>query len=243
MVSMYGLLPQCQRARVRAACFAALALFLALGASSAHAIEHDAQHWHNVNAFGRLAPSSALYYLELQPRASLTTGPTVALLRSALGVEVARGLTLWAGVGAIPAYDAPFWQVNELRLWQQAQFTERAGPAQLLLRLRLEQRAFEARTEVGHRGRALLRGALDIPGTERKFAVLAFDEVFVGVVGVDGKAAQGFDQNRAFLGVLYRPAPWWGFEVGYLNVALGDPRAESARMFHVLAAMTSFNLL
>ena len=47
------------------------------------------------------ATSPALFYLEVQPRLSvLQTKPERVLFRAALGWEIAKGLSLWGGVGA-----------------------------------------------------------------------------------------------------------------------------------------------
>jgi hypothetical protein len=232
----------------------ALLLFAAVvGGSSwpVRALEHDVQHWHNAFLLTRVQPSGLetksplVGYLEFQPRFSLwqTPGPTVALFRGALGFEASPGLTLWAGMGSIPSHGAVGWRVNEFRLWQQVLFMKRYDDVQLLLRGRLEERAFEETAGVGLRARALLRASIDIPGTDRRFAALVWDEPFVGLLGVSGKSAVGFDQNRAFAGGIFRPTPWLAFELGYLNVLLGDPSKDGARILHVVAASTVVNAL
>jgi hypothetical protein len=230
-------------------------------ARPAGALEHDAQHWHNLFTMARLqppalsSPSPVVVHLELQPRFSLlqTPGPTVTLMRAAIGLELAPGLSAWAGVGSIPAYRAPSWTMNELRFWQQVLYTKRlAGGVQLMWRGRLEERAFEGVDDdvndgrpapVGLRARALLRASIDVPGTDRRFAGLVWDEPFTGIVGVPGKSALGFDQNRAFIGGILRPAPWLGFELGYMNIVVGDPTVAGSRMLHVLSATTVVNAL
>jgi hypothetical protein len=230
-------------------------------ARPARALEHDVQHWHNVFSMARLqppalsSPSPVVVHLEVQPRFSLlqTPGPTVTLMRAAIGLELAPGLTAWAGVGSIPAYRAPSWTMNELRFWQQVLYTKRlAGGVQLMWRGRLEERMFESTgadvdvarpMPLGWRARALLRASVDVPGTDRRFAGLVWDEPFTGIVGVPGKSALGFDQNRAFVGGIVRPTPWLGFEVGYINVLVGDPTKDGSRMLHVLSATTTLNAL
>jgi hypothetical protein len=237
-----------------------LTLFLlgTAAAGPAVAVEQDIQHWHNVNGMGRIQPqgpsgevapkSQGLWYIEIQPRLSLGTArPTVTLMRAALGWEFAKGLTAWAGFGAIPSWDAsnsgPGWDVNELRLWQQVQYVEKNGPLQLLWRGRLEQRAFTGLDDVGLRARVLMRASYDLPVLDRRLALLAWDEPFVGLVGVEGKSAIGFDQNRLFAGGLVRLVPWAWVECGYMNIVLGDPFGANARMLHVVAVATVLNVL
>lgn len=211
--------------------------------------EVDAQHWHNVFVQGRLVvpgassspeTSPALFYLEAQPRLSLLQArPERVLFRGALGWELARGLTLWGGVGAIPVFDAPHWSAGELRLWQQVMFVDRLGPVQLMWRGRMEQRAFEGGVEPALRARVMLRGVVDLPVAD--WAIVAFDEAFVGVAGPASRL--GFDQNRAFVGVMHRVVPWMSIEGGYLWVQVGDPAATSSRTLHTVLLQTIVNLL
>lgn len=226
---------------------------LALASGSARAGEIDVQHWHNLFAQGRLVlpgatssatTSPALFYLEVQPRLSvLQTKPERVLFRAALGWEVAKGLSLWGGVGAIPVFEAPFWSAGETRLWQQLMYVDRLGPVQLVYRGRLEQRAFEGAREPSLRARAMLRAVLDLPVGDgpADWALVAFDEAFVGVAGPAERL--GFDQNRLFVGVLHRFAPWLSVEGGYLWVQVGEPAAASSRTLHTALLQTTVNLL
>lgn len=227
------------------------AALFAFVAGEARAGEVDVQHWHNLFAQGRLVlpgstsspeTSPALFYVEMQPRLSvLQTKPERVLFRAALGWEVARGLTLWGGVGAIPVFDAPFWSAGEVRLWQQLMYVDRLGPVQLLYRGRLEQRAFEGAVEPSLRARAMVRAVVDLPVGDGAWAVVAFDEAFVGVAGPVERL--GFDQNRLFVGVLHRFAPWLSVEGGYLWVQVGDPAASTSRTLHTALVQTTVNLL
>jgi hypothetical protein len=226
----------------------ALLAFGLLCSPKAAADEHVAQHWHNLFLQGRLAPSSqpassspGLYYLEVQPRLTLWPGgaPDKVLFRGALGLEVLPGLSLWAGVGAIPAWLDGRWNPNELRLWQQALWTTRVDDFQFLLRGRLEERAFATDPEVALRARLLARAVWTPPLDDGRWGLVAFDELFVGVVGP--AARRGFDQNRAFAGVLRRVTPWWSTEAGYLHVQVGVPGAAGTRQLHTLLLQTTLN--
>lgn len=231
-----------------------VAIALSLATPAAADVEVDGQHWHNIFIQGRLtpptsssmasssAPSPALFYLELQPRWSLSQArPDRALLRAAVGLEIlrapGRSLSLWAGAGAIPAFVAPDWAINETRLWQQLLFVDRLGDVQLVWRGRLEQRAFEgAPAAPALRARAMLRAVYTLPVGDARWKLVAFDEYFVGLTGP--AARLGFDQNRAFVGVLHQLAPWFSVEGGYLHVNVG-----SERVLPTFLVQTAINLM
>ena len=219
--------------------------------SSARADEIDIQHWHNLFVQGRITapgtapdapPSPALFYAEVQPRFSLLAAkPDRVLMRGAIGWEIAKGLTVWAGAAAIPSFAAPNWQVNETRLWQQLMLTDKLGPLSLLGRARLEERAFEGAPDPALRARAMLRAVYTLPTEDRAWGIVAFDELFVGLLGPEGRT--GFDQNRAFLGVLHKMTPWLSVEGGYLYVQVGVLGADGAKQQHTVLVQTIANLL
>lgn len=232
----------------------ACALLIACVVAAPAAADVDVQHWHNIFIQGRMtapstsspstsAPSPALFYLELQPRISLSEiRPDRVLLRGAIGWEIARdpsrgrSLSVWGGVAAIPRFEAPAWHVNETRLWQQVLFTDRLGDLQLMYRGRLEQRAFENDPGPALRTRAMLRAVYTLPVPDRNWALVASDELFVGLLGPDERL--GFDQNRAFVGVMHKFAPWFSVEGGYLHVNVG-----SDRVLPTLLLQTIVNLM
>lgn len=224
-----------------------LLLLVPLLATSAAAadVPHAAEGWANLFVQGRMVPpgettSRALYYLEFQPRLSLS--PAAAdkvLLRGAVGWELARGLTAWAGVGAIPRWDGDRWRVSETRLWQQLMLSGAAGPTAGLLRLRLEQRTFEGAPTPSLRLRLMARGTYTLPlAHSTGWALVAFDEAFVGMAG--DPARLGFDQNRAFVGLLHRLTPWFSVEAGYLNVY---SRLAPEKVTHTALVQAIANLL
>lgn len=79
-----------------------VATALSLATPAAADVEVDGQHWHNIFIQGRptpptlsssapSSPSPALFYLELQPRWSLSQAwPDRILLRAAVGWETVR---------------------------------------------------------------------------------------------------------------------------------------------------------
>ncbi len=228
-----------------------LAVFVcaAFAAVPVAAFENTLEHWHSLNVTGRMqlvgdtAPSPALYFLEVQPRVRLDDPrPEEVIFRAAVGWEFVPRLQVFAGVGAIPEFEAPVWEIHETRLWQQINYSDHLDRLTFLVRGRFEQRLFDDR-DPALRFRALLRGSYKLPVLDDKLSLIAWDEGFV--VGDTAKSGplEAFDQNRAFLGIGYKFASWFGVELGYLNVIRGDLSIDDSQMRHVLAMQSVVNLL
>ncbi|MDP2341308.1 MAG: DUF2490 domain-containing protein [Deltaproteobacteria bacterium] len=220
-----------------------------LAALPASALDHQVEHWSNVNVVGRIQavgdpkPAPALYYLELQPRLLLSDpGPEELVVRAALGWEVAPHVIVMGGAAAIPAFESPIWTINETRLWQQVGYNQNLDRLNLALRGRLEERLFAAR-DASLRVRVLLRASYKLPILDDKLALLVWNELFVAFDGDNSAPYEAFDQSRTFAGVVYKFAPWFGVEAGYVNVVKGIPDEDSGLMRHVLSLNTFFNLL
>ncbi|MFZ9890171.1 MAG: DUF2490 domain-containing protein [Myxococcota bacterium] len=210
---------------------------------------HEAQHWNNVFLQGRISDASnpanaspALYYLEMQPRFTFDPpGADKVLFRGALGLEALPGLSIWAGAAAIPTWIEDRWRPTETRLWQQVMWSPRLGAWGFVARGRFEQRALETLATPVLRARFLLRATWTLPVDEGKWAGVVFDEFFVDVLGPPG--LQGFDQNRAFLGLMRRVTPWWSTEAGYLHVQVGLPGGVDTKQLHTLLVQTALSFL
>lgn len=72
-----------------------------------------------------------------------------------------------------------------------------------------------------------------LPFGDARQKLVAFDECFVGVAGPTTRL--GFDQNRAFVGVLHQLAPRFCVEGGYLHVNIGSERLLPT--FHIQTAV------
>lgn len=235
---------------MKVAVFVFAVLFVAVfTAGPAHAFENTLEHWHSLNATGRMqlvgatTPSSALYFLEMQPRVRLDDPrPEEVVFRAAVGWELVPHLAIFAGVGAIPEFEAPIWTIHETRLWQQIGFNQNIDRLNLGVRGRFEQRLFDDK-DATLRVRAQMRAAYKLPVLDDKLSIIAWDEAFV--VGDPARSGpyEAFDQNRGFLGAGYKFAPWFGVELGYLNVIKGDLTKEEGQMRHVIAMQTVVNLL
>jgi len=200
------------------------------------ALEHDAQSWTLLTAWGR--KERFRWYAEAQPRVSLTQGRfDRLLLRPAIGVQVSPDVSLWAGYAWTPLFNPGFR--DEQRPFQQVLIEQRFGVVSLVNRARVEER-FIANTSgpsfrLRHMVRAVVRFSADSP-----WGVAAYDELFVTVNSVVGGPQAGLDQNRAFLGVNYRFSPQWQLEGGYLNNFVFRPAPLAERMNHNVTVMVVF---
>jgi hypothetical protein len=213
-------------------------------AAPAAADVHDLQHWNAIAIQGRvLAPgvttSPLLYTMDGQARVSLGGNPHFAMLRGALGWQLAKNLSVWGGAAAIPRYEGLQWHVNEARLWQQLLLTDRFDALGVIYRVRLEERSFEGAPEISVRARAMFRATYGIG--ETPWALVGWDEPFVGLLGPASRL--GFDQNRAFVGVMHKIAPWLSVEGGYMWVYVGGSPEREARHLHTVMVQTMANLL
>lgn len=218
-------------------------------AAPASALEHTLEHWHSLNGMGRMQlvgdtkPSPALWYLEAQPRFRLDVpGPEEVVFRAAVGWEFAPRLMVFAGVGAIPAFDAPVWTIHETRLWQQIGYSDHFDDLTLSIRGRFEQRVFDDK-DPALRARGLLRAAYKLSPVDEHLSIIVWDEGFVVADPALAGPYEAFDQNRLFAGIGYKFAPWFGIEAGYVNVIKGDPTKDNSQMRHVLALQSVVNLL
>lgn len=154
-----------------------------------------------------------------------------SIIRPGVGWTVSENSTLWAGYGWINTSPGSRPAFDEHRLWQQWTWGEAVEEWKFAHRSRFEQRWLETGDDVGLRYRALFRAQHDLPQFPR-LSLVAWDELFYHLNDTDWGATSGFDQNRAFLGLGYKPTPNtpWRLEVGYLNqtieVAAGDDRSN-----------------
>jgi hypothetical protein len=121
------------------------------------------------------------------------------LLRSAVGYNVRRNISLWLGYGQIYFYIPR--TVEERRPYQQLLITNRYPRFDLVNRTRFEQRLLPG-TDTVYRLRHQVRGFVPIT-TDRSWAVVAHDELFWNLNSPRQNPGirSGYDQNRAFIGL------------------------------------------
>jgi hypothetical protein len=141
-----------------------------------------------------------------------------SLVRPGVGYKLTDKLTLWSGYAWIHTETGTAPDTEEHRVWEQVTWSHNFDPTTLDLRSRLEQRLMETGDDTGLRFRQQV--AIHRPiGFASNFTWVVSDEFFFNLNDTDWGANSGFDQNRAFLGVGWKPSSKhvWRIETGYLN--------------------------
>jgi hypothetical protein len=143
------------------------------------------------------------------------SGVETLLLRPALGLQVKKNLSLFAGYAYVVAEPFAGNSRDEHRLWQQAAWTAAVrGQSSLTLRTRLEQRWLETGEDAGLRLRQQIRWARPVPGDHGKRLILSL-EPFFHIGRTDWGAEPGLAQVRAFIGISLPLNDRLTFETGY----------------------------
>lgn len=217
------------------------ALSLVLVASALPAATLDDFHtWASVSLTGTLG-GAWRYGLEGHARyGDDSSRYGQGLLRPGVGYALSPQLSLWAGYAFI-ASDLPFAarQIDEHRAWQQILYAGTTPLGSYNVRTRIEQRHLETGGELGWRLRQQFRFVHPLPVRPRTSLVL-WDEAFVHLNDTDWGVTQGFDQNRAFVGIGEQFAPHLRAEVGYLHHYVNRTRATD-RVNHVLWLSLAFS--
>lgn len=164
-----------------------------------------------------------------------------SLVRPGVGYKLTDKLTVWTGYCWIHTNPEPSADFDEHRVWEQVTWSHKFDPTTLDLRSRLEQRLVETGDDTGMRFRQMV--ALRRPmGFAPNFTCVAWDEFFFHLNDTDWGARDGFDQNRAFLGVGWKPSSehTWRLEVGYLNQFI-DRTAPTDVSNHLLSLNLFWN--
>ena len=199
-----------------------LALCLPLFAA-APTMADDTQGWTSVSLAGPISDGKLLLWFDGHARFRDDAEELgVTIFRPGLGWRFSDRLSLWGGVARVTVHrDGP--DIDEDRIWQQA--TYRLGTpfeGSLSGRSRLEQRFRDDQgDDTGWRFRQLVRWAKPIKGTN--FGWLVWNELFWGLNNADWGQRDGFDQNRALIGVTWKTSDRVRMEAGYLNNLLDTP--------------------
>ncbi|MCB9599261.1 MAG: DUF2490 domain-containing protein [Sandaracinus sp.] len=195
---------------------------LALAApAAAQPTTHGNAVWAGLIATQDLTPGTPGPSLWLDAHMRREESGTNVLVRPGVGFRVFPWLSLWAGYAWTPSFpDAPgAARVDEHRLWEQVIASHAFGPGlSLQSRTRFEHRFGENSDEVAHRFRQFVRFAW--MHETHPIGVVVWDELFVGFRGAEWGAASRYDQNRLFVGPVFKIAPWARVEPGYLFVHL-----------------------
>ena len=159
----------------------------------------------------------------------------VSIIRPGIGWKVDDDLSLWLGYARVTSHlDGP--DISENRIWQQATYpiTSVFG-GKLSGRTRVEQRFRETGDDTGHRVRQFFRWSRPIG--ESDFSYVVWDELFIPVNDTDWGQRSGFDQNRGFAGIAWKPQSNLRFEAGYLNNYLNGVGAANRINHNVSVAL------
>lgn len=182
--------------------------------------QRDFQTWSNLTVtgnFNREKSSKFNYWLEVQERVGNNSARfSQTLLRTGLGYNWIPKLSIWVGYTyvytSIPFTSKPF---SEDRAWEQLLYIKKTAYSTLTSRLRIEQR-FVVNNKIAYRARQLLKLSKPIKPYSN-FSLVGSDELFWHKNNFVGKNAQGFDQNRFFMGIGYKVNSNITTELGYMN--------------------------
>lgn len=194
----------------------AVVVGLSMAASTSFAAEEDGRLWVtaaiSVSVTDRLTVS-----LDLQDRFS---DDISELERDLIRPSVRYRWQPWLATSL--GYDAHFIESPgpgsqiEQRAWQQVSTPFGTEAVVVTPRVRLEERFIEDVSGVAWRAR--FGAFVKVPvGADAAWSLLASDEVFVGLNSRHDGPDDGFDQNRAFIGVGRVVGDHLGIEVGYMN--------------------------
>ncbi len=209
------------------------------------AVRRDFQTWPNVLAIGKLSNENTGFgrlrlWLEAQQRIGDDSSKfTQILFRPGLGYALTTNLSMWVGYGwirtGVPLTNAPF---AEQRIWEQLLWVKTNPHFTFTSRTRMEQRYFHNRYKTAFRARQLFKLVIPLDKASR-FSFVSSNELFWHHNYYIGKKnANGFDQNRYFIGLGYNINAHATTEIGYMNQyirRLGVP--------NFLADIVSINLL
>lgn len=221
------------------------ALFLSFATlANAKIMAEDFQTWGNITATGSLGfinpdLKNAKYWLEGQGRFGKDTSQfSQGMVRAGLGYAVTEKVSVWLGYAFVPT-EEPFAKVpfDEHRIWQQVLWSDKFADITLTSRSRLEQRFIPTGSNVGWRFRQMFKASVPIA---YDFSFVISDEYFANINKTNYGADEGFDQNRAFVGIGYNFDKNIKTEIGYMNQYIRKPKAAD-RMDDILSVNLYLN--
>lgn len=208
-------------------------LLLTAGVRPAHAdeLDEDFAVWTGWFATADLLPAAPTPTFWLDVHGRRDAPGAASIVRPAVGGQLLPWLSAFGGYAWVASFPDPQQdRSDEHRAWWQFTLSWSSGPWSLQSRTRFEHRFSDRGDDVGHRLREFIRVAWfasDVPVG----AVLS-NEVFFGLNETDFGQDAGYDQNRLFLGPVFRVAPWARVEAGYLLTHLNR---DVDRLVHTVA--------
>lgn len=222
---------------------ACVVLYVSMSSAAPGALaqtQHDAQLWLQALATVGVSENWRLH-LEEQPRFHDNVSETLQVItRTALGRRLGSRASVWGGYAWVAKPAGP-GTTHEHRIWQQFSSTlPGLGSWQPSVRVRLEQRFQDDWANASHRTRMMGRlvRPLDL---SRQWSFVAWNELFVTLDETPRGPSRGYDQNRAFAGLLRQVTPKAGVEFGYLWQT-SDPPGRPRQDAHVAFVWLNFVL-
>lgn len=208
----------------------------------------DLEQWSVVTLDTKL-PKRFRLYAEAQPRLGDNLSSMDRLLvRSALGYQVTKSMSVWQGYAWTPQLQRLNVQTgrffdatdDEQRIFQQLLFENQWKKLKVVNRTRLEQRMIDNAGGTSVRGRHMLRLAYPLTKS-KKWHGVAYNELFINLNDTKRGPQSGFDQNRLFVGVNRQLGKHVSLEVGYLNNPVNVFNQPTNRMNHIILAAININ--
>lgn len=202
--------------------FTPLAAMLALSMPAiAESVNDDMSIWISNTFQTDFGGSPYLAFLELHPRTRSDNNKfNQIIVRPLLGYKVTKNLQLWAGYTWQGEYnDQTDFELATNDIMEQLQWIDNWTPQlNFQYRFRLEQRMFAHEDDVGHRMRHRFRFVYSIP--DSKAYLIALDELFIYFNDIENgrlshSVQSGVNQNRSYVGVGYKLAPFLNVDTGY----------------------------
>ncbi|MBC8139038.1 MAG: DUF2490 domain-containing protein [Fibrella sp.] len=222
-----------------AAVAAAMVLNVSAARAQVGADNDDFQSWNMLIVNKTFTGTPWRGYFEVQPRFvndSDRLGPL--LIRPAVGYAVRPNVSLWLGYVVVPNYSPR--RTTENRYFQQLLVNTKFPTFDLVNRTRLEERFLEGVDDPSYRLRHFVRGFVPLQ-KDRKWAVVAQNELFWNLNDAAPNLQGGYDQNRTFLGVSVATAKNIRLETGYQYVNVRVPTAAPDRHLHTILTMLFLN--
>jgi hypothetical protein len=196
---------------------------------------HDVQLWTQFVANVNLS-DKWVTHLEAQSRWSEDIhAHDQLIIRNAIGRRLSKRVTIWGGHAWTPRTLESGW-AHEQRIWEQLSATFPAvGAWTPSMRVRQEQRFLDSWGDTSHRLRMMGRAVRPVD-KEKRWSIVAWNELLVTLDETQNGPAQGIDQNRLFGGVLRKLSNHAGVESGYLWRTSDPAGAAPRRHDHVLFA-------
>lgn len=201
--------------------------------------DEDFQFWNHYSASGPLGGKDSPYSLRIDAQQRFQDSVDrmgLLVIGAQLGYRFNSSWSVSGGYMWVPIFGPARNRVrqDEHRLLQQLNYFKiLPGNYTFGTRSRIEERFLEAGNDISLRFRELLR--FTVPLTQKSVApyLVTSNELLYNLTSTEPGPQEGFNQNRAFLGLGAQPVKWLRVEAGYLNQYNHRP-GTTDRIVHAL---------